>query len=133
MRCFMNPGHAALAGMLAGLLSLPAVLAAEENEAEKSPEPAAAAADDELPQYSVPRVLHGVSAGTVEGTVVIEPELELERSMRDKTKIRENTIRLTQWLERTVRAYPEQWNWMNIRSWDVKPTEPRGEHHGTRE
>lgn len=46
--------------------------------------------------------------------MVIDPELELIRSDKDKTAIGENTLRITQWLERTVRAYPEQWNWMNI-------------------
>lgn len=50
--------------------------------------------------------------------LVIEPELELERSGRGKAEIRENAIRLTQWLERTVRQYPDQWNWMNIRWWE---------------
>jgi KDO2-lipid IV(A) lauroyltransferase len=44
----------------------------------------------------------------------IEPELELMREQRNKSDIRENTLRITQWLERTVRAYPDQWNWMNI-------------------
>jgi KDO2-lipid IV(A) lauroyltransferase len=46
--------------------------------------------------------------------MIIEPELDLIRTERDKAAIRENTLRMTQWLERTVRAYPEQWNWMNI-------------------
>jgi Kdo2-lipid IVA lauroyltransferase/acyltransferase len=46
--------------------------------------------------------------------MIIEPELDLIRTDRDKAAIRENTLRMTQWLERTVRAYPEQWNWMNI-------------------
>jgi KDO2-lipid IV(A) lauroyltransferase len=46
--------------------------------------------------------------------LIIEPELELIRNDKDKTAIRENTLRITQWMERTVRAYPEQWNWMNI-------------------
>jgi Kdo2-lipid IVA lauroyltransferase/acyltransferase len=46
--------------------------------------------------------------------LIIEPELELERTARGKNEIRENTIRITQWLERTVRAYPNQWNWMNL-------------------
>jgi KDO2-lipid IV(A) lauroyltransferase len=46
--------------------------------------------------------------------LIIEPELDLIRTDKDKTAIRENTLRMTQWLERTVRAYPEQWNWMNI-------------------
>jgi lauroyl/myristoyl acyltransferase len=46
--------------------------------------------------------------------MIIEPELDLIRTARDKAAIGENTLRMTQWLERTVRAYPEQWNWMNI-------------------
>lgn len=49
--------------------------------------------------------------------LIIEPELELERSAKGPEQIKENTIRMTRWLERTVRAHPEQWNWMNIRSW----------------
>jgi len=49
--------------------------------------------------------------------LVIEPELELERGERNAEAIRENTIRITRWLERTVRSYPEQWNWMNIHWW----------------
>jgi KDO2-lipid IV(A) lauroyltransferase len=49
--------------------------------------------------------------------LVIEPELELDRSGKSATQIRENTIKITQWLERTARRYPEQWNWMNIRWW----------------
>jgi len=49
--------------------------------------------------------------------LVIEPELELARDERNAGAIRENTIRITRWLERTVRSYPEQWNWMNIHWW----------------
>jgi len=49
--------------------------------------------------------------------LIIEPELALERGSKGNAKIRENTARLAQWLERTVRAYPGQWNWMNIRHW----------------
>jgi KDO2-lipid IV(A) lauroyltransferase len=49
--------------------------------------------------------------------VIVEPELDLDRSGKGAEQIRENTIRLTRWLERTVRAYPDQWNWMNIRWW----------------
>ena len=49
--------------------------------------------------------------------LVIEPEMELNRTTRDAKAIRENTITMTQWLERMVRAYPDQWNWMNIRWW----------------
>jgi len=47
--------------------------------------------------------------------LIIEPELELARSGESRVCIRENTLRLTQWLEKTVRKYPDQWNWMNIR------------------
>ena len=78
MRCVMNPGHAALAGMLAGLLSLPAVLAAEEVEAENNQKPSAEAADEELPRYSVSRVTKNVPVGTTDATVVINPEPELD-------------------------------------------------------
>jgi KDO2-lipid IV(A) lauroyltransferase len=49
--------------------------------------------------------------------LVIEPELELVRQEHGSAAIRENTIRITRWLERTVRAHPDQWNWMNIRHW----------------
>jgi len=49
--------------------------------------------------------------------LIIEPELELERTSRGKSQIRDNTILVTRWVERTVRAYPNQWNWMNLRSW----------------
>jgi KDO2-lipid IV(A) lauroyltransferase len=49
--------------------------------------------------------------------LVIEPELELARDERNAATVRENTIRITRWLERTVRSYPEQWNWMNIHWW----------------
>jgi KDO2-lipid IV(A) lauroyltransferase len=48
--------------------------------------------------------------------LVIEPELELARTGKTKEDVRENTVRMTQWLERTVRDYPDQWNWMNIPS-----------------
>jgi KDO2-lipid IV(A) lauroyltransferase len=49
--------------------------------------------------------------------LIIEPELELDRSGKGSAQISENTVRMTQWLERTLRAYPDQWNWMNIRHW----------------
>lgn len=47
--------------------------------------------------------------------MIIEPEIELARSGRIQADVRENTLRITQWLERTVRSYPDQWNWMNVR------------------
>ena len=46
--------------------------------------------------------------------LVIEPELEFDRTGQSKADITENTVRLTRWLENTVRRYPDQWNWMNI-------------------
>ena len=46
--------------------------------------------------------------------MIVEAELDLIRNDRDKAAIKENTLRMTQWLEKTVRIYPEQWNWMNI-------------------
>ena len=56
--------------------------------------------------------------------LIIEPELELDRSARTKAEIAENTLRITQWLERTVRKYPDQWNWLNIRWWETSLDEP---------
>jgi KDO2-lipid IV(A) lauroyltransferase len=52
--------------------------------------------------------------------LMIEPELELERSGPVVEQVRVSTIRITQWLERTVRRYPDQWNWMNVRWWVEK-------------
>jgi lauroyl/myristoyl acyltransferase len=49
--------------------------------------------------------------------LVIEPELDLVRSGKGHRESAENVLRMTQWLEKTVRAYPDQWNWMNIRWW----------------
>jgi KDO2-lipid IV(A) lauroyltransferase len=59
--------------------------------------------------------------------LVIEPELELDRSGKGADQIKENLIRMTQWLEGRVRAHPDQWNWMNIRWWttpDRTATQP---------
>lgn len=49
--------------------------------------------------------------------LIIEPELELDRSGKSGDQIRENVIRITEWVESKVRVYPDQWNWMNIRWW----------------
>ena len=59
-------------------------------------------------------------------TLVIEPEIALLRSGRTKAEVKENTLRITQWLERVVRSYPDQWNWMNIR-WQQSALEPFAE------
>jgi len=44
----------------------------------------------------------------------IEPEIEMSRSGDIKADVRENTMRMTQWVERVVRSYPDQWNWMHV-------------------
>jgi KDO2-lipid IV(A) lauroyltransferase len=49
--------------------------------------------------------------------LLIEPELEIGRTAKGKNQVKDNTVRVTQWVERTVRAYPDQWNWMNLRWW----------------
>jgi KDO2-lipid IV(A) lauroyltransferase len=46
--------------------------------------------------------------------MIVEPELDLIKTDRGKNVVRENTLRITRWLETTVRAYPDQWNWMSI-------------------
>jgi Kdo2-lipid IVA lauroyltransferase/acyltransferase len=60
--------------------------------------------------------------------LVIEPELELDRSGKGSAQIRENVVRITQWVDRTVRAYPDQWNWMNIRWWVMQDIGQTGVH-----
>src|ERR1044072_200214 len=57
--------------------------------------------------------------------LVTEPELELDRSRRTRVEVVGNTVRLTRWLERTVRRYPDQWNWMNIRWWQNTQSDNR--------
>jgi len=46
--------------------------------------------------------------------LVIEAEIELAKIGDTNSDVGENTRRITQWLERTVRAYPDQWNWMHV-------------------
>ena len=74
----------------------------------------------------VPMVLVRDQGATLK--LIIDPELEIMRSGNPKADIRTNTLRVTQWLERTVRSYPGQWNWMNIRwqqPWDKAPIEEK--------
>jgi KDO2-lipid IV(A) lauroyltransferase len=54
--------------------------------------------------------------------LVVEPELGLARSRKGQVETTENVLRMTQWLEKTVRAHPDQWNWMNFRWWPDLPT-----------
>jgi KDO2-lipid IV(A) lauroyltransferase len=49
--------------------------------------------------------------------LLIEPELELARPGSRQREAAENVAIMTRWLEKTVRAYPDQWNWQNIRWW----------------
>lgn len=62
--------------------------------------------------------------------LIIDPEIEIMRSGNPKADIRTNTLRFTQWLERTIRSYPDQWNWMNVR-WEQPWTRPSAQerHH----
>jgi KDO2-lipid IV(A) lauroyltransferase len=46
--------------------------------------------------------------------LVIEPPIELSRTGKIKTDIIQSTVQMTQWLEKAVRSYPDQWNWMSI-------------------
>lgn len=65
--------------------------------------------------------------------LIIERELELDRSGRRTEQVKENTRRMTQWVERTVRKYPDQWNWMNIRWWRTRETGALGTHGPVRQ
>lgn len=48
-------------------------------------------------------------------TLTIESEIQMVKSGHIEADVRENVLRITQWLERVVRAYPDQWNWMPVR------------------
>jgi KDO2-lipid IV(A) lauroyltransferase len=52
--------------------------------------------------------------------LIIEPELELARTDKGQDDVRESILRITRWLERSVGAYPDQWNWTNIQ-WQDDP------------
>jgi KDO2-lipid IV(A) lauroyltransferase len=52
--------------------------------------------------------------------LIIEPELELARTDKGQDDVRESILRITRWLERSVSAYPDQWNWTNIQ-WQNDP------------
>ena len=61
--------------------------------------------------------------------LIIEPELELARTGESKEDIRDSTLRITRWLERTVNVYPDQWNWTNIRWQDGSCLESAAKQH----
>jgi KDO2-lipid IV(A) lauroyltransferase len=55
--------------------------------------------------------------------IIIQPEVELQRT-GDKTKeVEDNTALFTRAIEDMVRAYPEQWLWIHQR-WKQRPYEP---------
>ena len=51
--------------------------------------------------------------------LIIEPALEFEPNQRPRDAVQRNTERMVRWLEQVIRAYPEQWNWMNLRWWEL--------------
>ena len=61
--------------------------------------------------------------------LIIEPELELARTDKSKDEVRERTLLMTRWLERTVKAYPDQWNWTNIQWQDHSGLESVAKAH----
>jgi Kdo2-lipid IVA lauroyltransferase/acyltransferase len=64
--------------------------------------------------------------------LIIEPEIELIRTGRPAQDVVANTLRLTQWLETTVRAYPDQWNWTTVRWQKPEPDSKRADEEGKR-
>ncbi|HXG53459.1 MAG TPA: hypothetical protein VNN77_18835 [candidate division Zixibacteria bacterium] len=57
--------------------------------------------------------------------LVIEPELEISRGGKSRMAVREAVLRITGWVERTVRRHPDQWNWMTVH-WHSAPQRVRG-------
>jgi KDO2-lipid IV(A) lauroyltransferase len=66
----------------------------------------------------VPACVYRQADGTLR--LIIEPELELDRTSKGTEQVKENTLRMTRWLEQTIQAHPDQWNWMNVRWWQSK-------------
>jgi len=54
--------------------------------------------------------------------LILEPEIKPTRSGNIRADTAECTLRMTQWVERVVRSYPDQWNWMTVR-WQDAPDE----------
>ncbi len=46
--------------------------------------------------------------------LILEPEIRPPRSGNFRADTAECTLRMTQWVERVVRSYPDQWNWMTV-------------------
>ena len=64
--------------------------------------------------------------------VVVEPELNFVQTGRLNEDVAENTRRITQWVERVVRAYPDQWNWTVIRWQKPAPDSSHVDEEGSR-
>ena len=54
--------------------------------------------------------------------LIVEPEIKPLRSGNIRADTAECTLRMTQWVERVVRSYPDQWNWMTVH-WHDSPRE----------
>jgi KDO2-lipid IV(A) lauroyltransferase len=78
----------------------------------------------------VPMSLVREENGTLK--LIIEPEIELMRTGRPAQDVVANTLRLTEWLEATVRAYPDQWNWMTVRWQRPEPDSVHADEEGKR-
>jgi len=55
-------------------------------------------------------------------TLIVEPEIKPPRSGDIRADTAECTLRMTQWVEKVVRSYPDQWNWMTVH-WQDAPHE----------
>jgi KDO2-lipid IV(A) lauroyltransferase len=53
--------------------------------------------------------------------LIVEPEIELVHTGNLSQDVVTNTLRLNAWLEKLIRAYPDQWNWMTIRWQETEP------------
>src|SRR5262249_25412880 len=63
-------------------------------------------------------LLHGENGAL---RLEIDPEIDLCRTGDIKADVAENTRRMTRWLEKTVRAHPDQWNWFTVHWQDTDP------------
>jgi KDO2-lipid IV(A) lauroyltransferase len=55
----------------------------------------------------------------------VDPKIDLCRTGDVKADVAENTRRMTRWLEKTVAAHPDQWNWFTVRWQDADPAAPQ--------
>jgi KDO2-lipid IV(A) lauroyltransferase len=62
----------------------------------------------------IPAFCHRTAQGTL--IVEIEPPVEMQRTKDLRVDLQTNTQRITDRVERAIRRYPEQWNWM-LKRW----------------